>query len=59
MNVHREFLIMGKGIFEPENEYEKEGLLMVKVVGWGQDMFQGDPEPYWLVESLFGESWGD
>ena len=31
---------------------------MVKVIGWGEEEDDGETKKFWLVQTYFGNSWG-
>lgn len=56
MDPYQNFLLYDRGIFNFDKSRKIEGMVFVKIVGWGKDEKNTE---YWLVESIWGKSWGD
>lgn len=56
MDLHQNFLLYEKGIYDFNNSRKLEGQVFVKIVGWGVDSKKNE---YWLVESSFGKNWAE
>ncbi len=56
MTAHTDFLTYKDGIYFPDQTaFKFNGQHVVKIIGWGGDM-SGE---YWLVQSAWGQDWGD
>jgi cathepsin B len=55
---YRDFLVLDSGVFTfGGDKTSLKGFQVVKIVGWGTEN-NDQKTPYWLVENLWGESWG-
>ena len=53
--AYRNFLIYKKGHYELQDGLKADGMFFVKIVGFETDV---NGEEYWIVDPLFGSSWG-
>ena len=56
MPAFRDFLIYKNGQYEQGEKFKIDGMFFVKVVGWET---AEDGSQYWLVDPLWGRTWGD
>lgn len=56
MPAYRDFLIYKNGKYEQGDKFKVDGMFFVKVVGWETSEDGGQ---YWLVDPLWGRTWGD
>jgi len=56
MPAFRDFLIYKNGQYEQGDKFKVDGMFFVKVVGWET---AEDGSQYWLVDPLWGRTWGD
>jgi len=52
----RDFLVYKNGLYEQGDKQKVDGMFFVKLVGW-ETAENGDQ--YWLVDPLWGRTWGD
>ena len=53
---YRDFLIYKNGNYEQRDKQKVDGMIFVKVVGWETS---DDGSQYWLIDPLWGRTWGD
>lgn len=53
---YRDFFIYKSGIYEAGDRGKLEGLVFIKVIGWGEDPVEGK---YWIIDPLWGKTWGE
>ena len=56
MPAFRDFLIYKNGLYEQGDKFKVDGMFFVKIVGWET---AENGSQYWLVDPLWGRTWGD
>jgi len=56
MPAYRDFLVYKNGLYEQGDRMKVDGMFFVKIVGWET---AEDGAQYWLVDPLWGKTWGD
>lgn len=53
---YRDFFIYRSGLYEIKDRSKLEGLLFIKIVGWGEN---AAGLKYWIADTLWGKKWGE
>lgn len=61
MWVYPDFFVYNKGIYRKSQFVDEiaKGFHSVRLIGWGEEAFNGRAEKYWIATNSWGEWWGE
>jgi C1A family cysteine protease len=61
MWVYPDFFVYNKGIYRKSQFIDEsaKGFHSVRLIGWGEESFNGRAEKYWIATNSWGVWWGE